>query len=231
MPNWLYHYFGERIKTLITVKDINDGRHLARPLSFTEDKPHAPATMWIHPPDAVFHLSRGTQLDPTILYRPRVFLWLPHFLISNPTQIQPSRGVIELQEGTLVPASLSTALSLPRAPIIGFPEGQQLETLYTGMHLLGNPVVRNVGPGCPAFAVDDTLTSVEQAGAKRRCIIPEGERKRQAIRTCRRCGKATCPGDSDIFNCPLPCEVPCKKCGRTEGCRGVDGSRTCTYNS
>lgn len=67
MPNWLYRYFGETIKPLITAKD---GQQLLQPLSFTENKPHAPTTMWIHPPDAVFHLSCGNQLDPTILYWP-----------------------------------------------------------------------------------------------------------------------------------------------------------------
>lgn len=47
---------------------------LVQPLSFMEDKPHAPATMWIHPLDAVFHLSPSAQLDPTTLYRPCLFL-------------------------------------------------------------------------------------------------------------------------------------------------------------
>ena len=83
MPDWLYRFFGETIKPLITVKNVNDGRCLARPLLFTDDKFHAPATMWIHPPDAVFHLSHGTKLDPTILYRLCVFLWLPHFFVTN----------------------------------------------------------------------------------------------------------------------------------------------------
>lgn len=68
MPDWLYRYFGETIKPLITAKDANDSRRLAPPLSFMEDKPHAPPTMWIHPPDTVFCLSRSAQLDPTTLY-------------------------------------------------------------------------------------------------------------------------------------------------------------------
>src|SRR5277367_6812721 len=120
MPDWLYRYFGMTIKPLITAKDSNDSRRLAQPPSFTENKPYAPATMWIHPPDAVFHL-RSAQLDPTTLYR-------PHY----PTQIQPSRGVIELHDSTRIPASLLTVPALSCAPI---PE----------MQLLGNPTTHDNG--------------------------------------------------------------------------------------
>jgi hypothetical protein len=103
MPDWLYRYFGETIKPLITAKDANDSRRLAPPLSFTEDKPHAPATMWIHPPDAVFHLSRtSTQLDPTTLYRPLVFLWLPHFFVAQLHCPNCKTGVLQ-KNGALCP--------------------------------------------------------------------------------------------------------------------------------
>lgn len=101
MPNWLYRYFGETIKPIITAKDTGDSRRLARPLSFTECKPHAPATMWIHPPDAVFHLSRP-QLDPTILYRPQVFLWLPHFFVTQLHCPNCRTGVLQ-KNGALCP--------------------------------------------------------------------------------------------------------------------------------
>lgn len=40
--------------------------------------------------------------------------------------------------------------------------------------------------------------------------------------------KATCPGNSDISNCPETCTVPCKKCGQYSECRGVDNGRKCT---
>lgn len=102
MPDWLYRYFGEVIKPLITAKDVSDGRRLARPLSFTEDKPHAPATMWIHPPDAVFPLMRSARLDPTILYRPRVFLWLPHFFVTQLHCPNCKTGVLQ-KNGALCP--------------------------------------------------------------------------------------------------------------------------------
>lgn len=40
----------------------------------------------------------------------------PNSLTSTSTQIQPSRGVIELHDNTFIPASISTALSLSRIP-------------------------------------------------------------------------------------------------------------------
>ena len=142
----------------------------------------------------------------------------PNFLTSNPTQIQPSRGVIELHDSTRIPESLSTAPALSCAPI---PE----------MQLLGNPTTHDNGPvaGPQAYRIDEMLRSVERTAIKRWHVVPEDQRKRQAIRTCRRCGKTTCPGNSDILKCPLPCKVPCQLCGRTEGCRGVDNGRKCTY--
>jgi len=50
----------------------------------------------------------------------------PDFLTSNPTQIQLSRGVIELPDNTLIPTTLSTALALSCAPV---PEVKRQETL------------------------------------------------------------------------------------------------------
>ena len=149
----------------------------------------------------------------------------PYFLTSIPNQIQPSRGIIELHDSTLIPRSLSTALPLSRAPIL---EVQQLETLEIGMQLLETPVTHDGGP-VTGPALREMLQS-ERMGAKRRRVVPEDQRRRQAIRTCRRCGKMTCPGNSDILKCPLPCEVPCKTCGHVEGCRGVDKGRKCSYS-
>ncbi|KAF6758078.1 hypothetical protein DFP72DRAFT_1109489 [Ephemerocybe angulata] len=74
MPAWLYTYFGSVIKPMLKLKD---GQYCARLLSFTETQSHSPATMWINPPDPAFPLARR-QFDPTVLWRPRVFLWLPH---------------------------------------------------------------------------------------------------------------------------------------------------------
>jgi hypothetical protein len=79
MPDWLYKYFGNVIHPLISEKE---GRHLRPPRSFTENKPYSLPTMWILPLDPVFSMSRH-RFDPTILYRPRIFLWLPHFLVQE----------------------------------------------------------------------------------------------------------------------------------------------------
>ena len=143
----------------------------------------------------------------------------PDFITTNPTQIQPSRGVIELHNHTLIPTSLSTALTLSRAPTLSFPEVNRQGTLDIEMRLVENHVVdRNLGG--PASRINNASTSVECTGAKRRCVVPEDHHWCQAIRSCRRCSKATCPGNSDILKCPFPCEVPCKMCGHTAGCRG-----------
>ena len=53
----------------------------------------------------------------------------PDFLTTNPTQMQPSQGAIELYDNTLTPTSLSTALTLSRAPTLSFPEVQRQGTL------------------------------------------------------------------------------------------------------
>lgn len=155
----------------------------------------------------------------------------PDFLTTNPTQIQPSRGVIELHDYSLIPTSLSTALTLSHAPTLGFSEVQRQGTLDIETRRVENHVAHDTGSlGGPASRIDNALTSVERTGAKRRRVVPEDHRRRQAIRSCRRCGRAMCPGNSDILKCPFPCEVPCKTCGHTAGCRGVDNGRKCTYN-
>ena len=58
--------------------------------------------MWINPSDAVFHLSRGSQLDPTVLYRPHVFLWLPHFFVAKLHCPHCKMGILE-KNGALCP--------------------------------------------------------------------------------------------------------------------------------
>ena len=119
-----------------------------------------------------------------------------------------SCGVIELHDSTLIPTSLPTALALSSAPI-------------PGMQPLGNPTAHDNGRD----RIDEILRSVERTAIKRQHVVPEDQRRRQAIRTCRRCGKATCPGNSDILKCLLPCKVPCQLCGLTEvGCTMVENA-------
>ena len=80
MPNWLYNFFHDIVSPLLFTKD---GKHLSPPQIFSKNgKPFLPATFWIQPPEPVISLS-SHQFDPSILYRPRVFLWLPHFMVKD----------------------------------------------------------------------------------------------------------------------------------------------------
>jgi hypothetical protein len=79
MPNWLYTYFGEVVKPLITMKEK---RQLSMPASFTDNGTLSPPSFWIYPPEPAILLSRR-RFDPTLFYRPRIFLWLPHFLVDD----------------------------------------------------------------------------------------------------------------------------------------------------
>jgi len=79
MPNWLYAYFRDTIEPMIKKKD---GRNLVQPPAFTDAKSHAPSSFWIYPPEPTLVLRRQ-KFDPTILYLPRVFLWLPHFFVKT----------------------------------------------------------------------------------------------------------------------------------------------------
>ncbi|KAJ2922273.1 hypothetical protein H1R20_g14824, partial [Candolleomyces eurysporus] len=79
MSGWLYKYFGTIIKPILYQKN---GKNRAAPQSFDENVLHAPASLWIYPPDPIFSLSRH-RFDPTLLFRPRVFLWLPHFHVEE----------------------------------------------------------------------------------------------------------------------------------------------------
>ena len=80
MPDWLYTYFGEVVKPFITMKE---DRHLAAPPSFTaRDTVQSSPSFWINPPEPSILLSQR-RFEPTALYRPRIFLWLPHFLVDK----------------------------------------------------------------------------------------------------------------------------------------------------
>lgn len=79
MPNWLYNYFTEEIRPLVTGKEK---RCLVKPRLFSDNGPFAPPSLWIHPPEPALLLLRR-RFDPPLFYRPRVFLWLPHFQVQN----------------------------------------------------------------------------------------------------------------------------------------------------
>ncbi|KAJ7667374.1 hypothetical protein B0H17DRAFT_1142779 [Mycena rosella] len=76
MPDWLYRYFHKFIRPMITQKD-NRG-FLLKPSVFTSVLP----SFWVHPPEPTFALSEY-KFDPSLIYRPRVFLWLPHFFVEQ----------------------------------------------------------------------------------------------------------------------------------------------------
>ncbi|PPQ71065.1 hypothetical protein CVT26_011467, partial [Gymnopilus dilepis] len=79
MPDWLYKYFSDVVAPLIFTKD---GRTLQQPSSFTDNKVYSPPSFWLGTVEPVFSLSRH-NFRPEALYRPRVFLWLPHFFVSD----------------------------------------------------------------------------------------------------------------------------------------------------
>jgi hypothetical protein len=82
MPNWLYEYFRDTIEPMIKKKDSRDGRVLAQPPSFVDAKSHAPFSFWVHPPEPAIFLSRH-KFEPSVMYQPRVYLWLPHFFVKT----------------------------------------------------------------------------------------------------------------------------------------------------
>jgi len=99
MPNWLYRYFGDTIAPLIHNKD---GRSYQRPPTFADTStPYAPSSFWVRPPEPVVSLSRHI-FDPLILYRPRVFLWLPHFFVTVLHCPRCITGVLE-KNGAVAP--------------------------------------------------------------------------------------------------------------------------------
>ncbi|KZT31665.1 hypothetical protein SISSUDRAFT_1067573 [Sistotremastrum suecicum HHB10207 ss-3] len=77
MPKWLYNYFADTISRMIMRKEVDDHRKYATPLIFSNTH-NVPASFWINPPEPVVVLATG-KMDPTLLYRPPIFLWLPHF--------------------------------------------------------------------------------------------------------------------------------------------------------
>ncbi|KZT32687.1 hypothetical protein SISSUDRAFT_1133021 [Sistotremastrum suecicum HHB10207 ss-3] len=79
MPDWLYLYFRDTIRPMIQKRaDGKAGTGLLRPPGYA----NAPYSFWVIPTDPAHYLYKG-KLAPDILWRPRVFLWLPHFLVNK----------------------------------------------------------------------------------------------------------------------------------------------------
>lgn len=78
MPQWLYEHFRDTIGPMLKKKNIADKRALAIPKTFEGRNP----TLWLHTPEPAIILPRR-KFNPKELYRPRVFLWLPHFFVKD----------------------------------------------------------------------------------------------------------------------------------------------------
>jgi hypothetical protein len=78
MPRWLYIFFVDVVGPLIFAKE---GRNLVRPPLFQDHKSYLPASLWMHPPEPIMSLHRH-RFEPELLYRPRIFFWLPHFFVE-----------------------------------------------------------------------------------------------------------------------------------------------------
>jgi hypothetical protein len=73
MPDWLYRHFHEVIRPMITQKEKGA---LVRPITFTGSSP----SFWVYLPEPILSLAEY-KFDPSVIYRPRIFLWLPHFFV------------------------------------------------------------------------------------------------------------------------------------------------------
>lgn len=98
MPDWLYRYFGEVIAPIIFRKD---GRNLSKPPAYTMMCP----SFWIQPPEPSFMLCRR-RFEPTLYYRPRIFLWLPHFFVDVLHCPSCRSGILE-KNGALMPRRIT----------------------------------------------------------------------------------------------------------------------------
>ncbi|KAF8886478.1 hypothetical protein CPB85DRAFT_1336400 [Mucidula mucida] len=79
MSRWLYSFFGQVVQPITHFKDK---KVYLKHTIFTQNKAHTPPSLWIHPPEPL-HSLLNYSFDPTVLYRPRVFLWLVHHLVDR----------------------------------------------------------------------------------------------------------------------------------------------------
>ncbi|KAF9526768.1 hypothetical protein CPB83DRAFT_857411 [Crepidotus variabilis] len=168
----------------------------------------------------------------------------PEYLLSAASQSHPCYGALEIFDSDQVPESVSikTSLSKPIHHHVSALMRQEAPGFFVpdapSRFVFGAQPASNLAANSAASSTS-TLTNSHRTHAttndanstrptKRRRLVPDNLRKR-SVRTCRRCSQAECPGNSDIFNCSLPCTNPCRKCGRLEGCRGIDGGKTCSW--
>lgn len=180
----------------------------------------------------------------------------PGFLTALPQSSQLTQGVLEnTMESATLPASISTDLALSHPEIVpqqiptplppshsnsleaflnpytqDIPIEIDTAELTTSAEILPEALAPSITPtgSIPSSVVSTPGPEDMPRETKRRRVVPQDKRKRNTVRTCRRCRKAECPGNSDISKCPEVCIVPCIKCGQFTGCRGVDKGRYCT---
>ncbi|PPQ83785.1 hypothetical protein CVT24_007139, partial [Panaeolus cyanescens] len=173
-------------------------------------------------------------------------LSLPQFLTAAPIPVQPLQGVVEFEPCM---DSANSQIHVPASLSIHPPMSTTLYSQHSAQSISNtistptpNPLVTppphpQTSPSNPIqhdsvtndSQVSATGTTEVVPGIKRRRVVPDSERVR-AIRSCRRCHTQTCPGTSNILDCPLPCLRPCKVCHRTDCRKGVDGGRSCSFN-
>jgi len=100
MSAWLYVYFAHKVQPLVMNKDR--GRDLI-PLKLYSSR----TSFWLYPSEPCFAL-RYNHFDPVIHYRPRIFLWLPHFLVDEHRLHCPTckEGILE-KNGALAPRTIT----------------------------------------------------------------------------------------------------------------------------
>ncbi|KAK4700875.1 hypothetical protein P7C70_g5366, partial [Phenoliferia sp. Uapishka_3] len=79
MPNFLYSYFIDVVHGLVTQREASS-RAFKRPELFKKTKSKH-ASLWLVPPDPTFALASHSFIRKNSLL-PRVFLWLPRFLVN-----------------------------------------------------------------------------------------------------------------------------------------------------
>lgn len=179
----------------------------------------------------------------------------PQGLNGLPTSIYPSAGVLEDTIDN-VPASITTDLALSRPSLnpalTSLPLDSQSQSCPSASRSTSHIESQNLSQEAsqdnghdlftfsPEIPTPSTLTHVTPPAAaqsaletqdrplKRHHLVAAPDLQR-ALQSCRHCCDTECPGSNDIFQCPSPCTVPCRRCSRLDCRRGVDSGRTCSF--
>ncbi|KAK4699673.1 hypothetical protein P7C70_g6585, partial [Phenoliferia sp. Uapishka_3] len=82
MATWCYDYLITVIHPLVT-KRVGTTRAFKCPDQLLRSPKNGPPSFWVSPPDPTFALLKiKSDFAPTTLWQPRVYLWLPHFLVD-----------------------------------------------------------------------------------------------------------------------------------------------------